>query len=105
MNENVLSQTKSERSTDSSNDVVFSHETDLLEWAARRKDLFKNIEERSFDLPYGRIYSFNAQGKSQKLNRKFLGIGRDLSRTTAASKAIGEAVERIVAAEIFSESK
>lgn len=78
-------------------------QTQLLEWSANHPEIISKIEERTIDLPSGKFYSFNLVAHSHVLNRKFVGIGRSRVRLTAAARAIGESIERIVGAEILSD--
>lgn len=78
-------------------------ESALLDWAAANPNQFFDIEEREFDLPSGKFYSFGLIARSTSQNRIFAGLGRDRIRRRAASKAVGEGIERIVGAEAFAD--
>ena len=78
-------------------------QSQLLEWSSKNPQYIGAIEERIFQLPSGPFHSFCLTSKSPSLGRNFVGIGRSQSRLEAASKAVGEGIERIVGAEVLNQ--
>lgn len=76
-----------------------SYQELFIEWALNQYN-FNSIKKYVFDLPFGRYYRVSVELKLDS-NRLISGVGRAKDETQALSKALGEAVERIIALEIM----
>ena len=85
-------------------EIHHEHECSLLDWIVQSRYLASNLEEQVFALPFGTYYRFTVECFLPHLGKKVLGIGRSANRVSAASKACGEALERIVAFEAMVEN-